>query len=94
MLDKIVDPFLKGKITPECLNKFGEVAVNCLLDEGIKRPTMDDVVGGLEFALQLQESAKDPRLFTTSSEDVSDSKSSSVIMTSSGDENSTNEDSD
>ncbi|KAB1211458.1 Receptor-like protein kinase FERONIA [Morella rubra] len=62
MLDKIVDPFLKGKITPECLNKFGEVAVNCLLDEGIKRPTMDDVVGGLEFALQLQESAKDPSL--------------------------------
>lgn len=58
-LDQIIDPFLTGKIMPECLKKFGEIAVNCLLDDGIKRPSMDDVVWGLEFALQLQESQKD-----------------------------------
>ena len=58
-LDQIVDPFLTDKIVPECLKKFGEIAVNCLLDDGIKRPSMNDVVWGLEFALQLQESKKD-----------------------------------
>ncbi|KAL5805761.1 hypothetical protein ACOSQ3_028661 [Xanthoceras sorbifolium] len=54
-LDQIVDPNLKGKIAPECLNKFCEVAMRCLDDEGIKRPSMSDVVWGLEFSLQLQE---------------------------------------
>ncbi|KAB1211446.1 Receptor-like protein kinase FERONIA [Morella rubra] len=29
-LDGIIDPFLKGKIAPECLNKFGEIADSCL----------------------------------------------------------------
>ena len=62
-LDHIVDQFLKGKIAPECLKKFGEVAVSCLLDNGTERPSMNDVVWGLEFALQLQECAeKDSRL--------------------------------
>ncbi|KAB1211459.1 Receptor-like protein kinase FERONIA [Morella rubra] len=55
-LGSIVDPFLTGKIAPECLKKFGEIAVNCLRDDGIERPTMEGVVGDLEFALQLQES--------------------------------------
>ncbi|KAI9153161.1 hypothetical protein LWI28_006907 [Acer negundo] len=54
-LDQIVDPVLKGKIAPECLKKFCEVAISCLDDEGIKRPSMSDVVWGLEFALQLQQ---------------------------------------
>lgn len=56
-IDQIVDPFLKGKIKPECLNKFAEVAMSCLNEEGIRRPSMSDVVWGLEFALQLQESS-------------------------------------
>lgn len=55
-LDEIVDPYLRGKIAPECLKKFGEIADSCLLDHGIERPTMGDVVWNLEFALQLQES--------------------------------------
>jgi hypothetical protein len=38
----------------ECLNKFGEMAVNCLLDDGIKQPSMNEVVWGLELALQMQ----------------------------------------
>ena len=32
--------------------------MNCLLDVGIERPSMNDVVWGLEFALQLQKSKK------------------------------------
>jgi hypothetical protein len=73
MLDQIVDPFLKGEITPECLNKFGEMAVYCLLDDGIKRPSMNEVAWGLELALQMQESAKGDSedVFTCSSEGVS-----------------------
>ncbi|KAK6928080.1 Malectin-like domain [Dillenia turbinata] len=57
-LDQIVDPNLKGKIIPDCLKKFGEIAESCVRDRGIERPTMTDVVWGLEFALQLQESAE------------------------------------
>ncbi|XWS30900.1 hypothetical protein CRYUN_Cryun23aG0031000 [Craigia yunnanensis] len=57
-LYKIIDPFLRGKIAPECLKKFTEVAMSCLLDEGIERPSMGDVVWSLEFALQLQESGE------------------------------------
>ncbi|XP_057482709.1 receptor-like protein kinase FERONIA [Actinidia eriantha] len=58
-LDQIVDGNLKGEIAPECLKKFGEIAISCLHDEGIKRPSMNDVVWNLEFALQLQEIAID-----------------------------------
>ncbi|KAF8010310.1 hypothetical protein BT93_J1052 [Corymbia citriodora subsp. variegata] len=57
-VEKIVDPHLKGAIAPECLNKFCEIAVSCLQDEGAKRPSMNDVVSGLKFALQLQVSAE------------------------------------
>ncbi|KAF3944715.1 hypothetical protein CMV_028836 [Castanea mollissima] len=57
-LDEIVDPLLKAEIEPECLKKFGEIAVNCLHDNGTERPSMNDVVWGLELALQLQGSAE------------------------------------
>ncbi|KAL2335423.1 hypothetical protein Fmac_016636 [Flemingia macrophylla] len=55
---QIVDPALKGRIAPECLKKFCEIGVSCLLDDGTQRPSMNDVVWMLEFALQLQESAE------------------------------------
>ncbi|XVE72319.1 hypothetical protein DITRI_Ditri11bG0029900 [Diplodiscus trichospermus] len=58
-LYQIIDPFLRGKIAPECLKKYAEVAISCLHDEGIQRPSMNDVVWSLEFALQLQESAEE-----------------------------------
>nr|POE97267.1 receptor-like protein kinase feronia [Quercus suber] len=70
MLDEIVDSFLEGSIVPESLKKFGEVAVSCLLDDGIKRPSMNDVVWGLEFALQLHESPKNISLDETKIEMV------------------------
>lgn len=57
-IGQIVDPTLKGRMAPECLRKFCEVAVSCLLDDGTLRPSMNDVVWMLEFALQLQESAE------------------------------------
>lgn len=57
-LDQIVDPRLKGEIAVECFNKFGEMATNCLHGDGMERPSMSEVVWGLEFALQLQETAE------------------------------------
>ncbi|PRQ44672.1 putative protein kinase RLK-Pelle-CrRLK1L-1 family [Rosa chinensis] len=57
-LDQIIDPSLRGKIATECLNKFTEVAISCMHDNGIERPSMTDVVRDLELALQLQQRAE------------------------------------
>ncbi|XP_076940199.1 receptor-like protein kinase FERONIA [Bidens hawaiensis] len=57
-LNKIIDPKLVSVITPECLRQFGDVAVRCLKEHGSERPAMDDVVWGLEFALELQEAVE------------------------------------
>ncbi|XP_057522116.1 probable receptor-like protein kinase At5g38990 isoform X2 [Amaranthus tricolor] len=57
-LHTIVDPNLTGQIAPECLRKFGEVAEMCIREHGNDRPSMGDVVWGIEFALQLQETAE------------------------------------
>ncbi|KAH8483641.1 hypothetical protein H0E87_028159 [Populus deltoides] len=58
-INEIIDPYLDGKISPDCLKNFVDVAVRCLLENGIERPSMTDVVWGLEFALQLQESTEE-----------------------------------
>ncbi|KAK9924883.1 hypothetical protein M0R45_033229 [Rubus argutus] len=55
-LDQIIDPSLMGKIAMESLNKFVEIAMSCVHDNGVERPSMDDVLKGLEFALQIHHS--------------------------------------
>ncbi|XP_027190468.1 receptor-like protein kinase FERONIA [Cicer arietinum] len=59
ILDQISDPYLKGKIVPECFKKFAETAMKCVADQGIERPSMGDVLWNLELALRLQKSSED-----------------------------------
>ncbi|XP_044478126.1 probable receptor-like protein kinase At1g30570 [Mangifera indica] len=54
-LQTIIDPRLKGNYSPESLEKFGEIAEKCLVDEGKNRPTMGEVLWHLEYVLQLHE---------------------------------------
>ncbi|KAG6408169.1 hypothetical protein SASPL_131174 [Salvia splendens] len=57
-LHLIIDSNLKGQIAPECLTNFAEIGVACLRDKGIDRPSMNDIVWKLEFAMQLQVSSE------------------------------------
>ncbi|XVF81715.1 hypothetical protein PTKIN_Ptkin15bG0177800 [Pterospermum kingtungense] len=57
-LEQIMDPNLVGDISPMCLKKFGELAESCIRDEGTERPMMNDVVWGLEFFQQIQETTE------------------------------------
>ena len=56
-INQIIDPHLTGKIAPECLNIYVDIATSCVQNEGKDRPTMVEVEVGLEHALELQESA-------------------------------------
>ncbi|PRQ55194.1 putative protein kinase RLK-Pelle-CrRLK1L-1 family [Rosa chinensis] len=58
-LDQIIDPNLKGKIAVRCLHKFVSIAMRCMDDNRINRPSMDDVVRELQFALKMQQNNED-----------------------------------
>uniref|UniRef100_A0ACD5ZDQ2 Uncharacterized protein n=1 Tax=Avena sativa TaxID=4498 RepID=A0ACD5ZDQ2_AVESA len=51
ILDRIVDPNLKGKIDPWCFNKFVETAEKCVAFNSVDRPLMEEVVQNLEMCL-------------------------------------------
>lgn len=54
-IDQVIDPYLIGKIAPECFKEFVKIALSCILYQVIQRPSMNDVVTSLQLALQLQE---------------------------------------
>ncbi|CAM8988670.1 unnamed protein product [Rhodiola kirilowii] len=58
MLDQIMDQFLRAKVNPASLKKFGDTAEKCLAEYGVDRPSMGDVLWNLEYALQLEESSE------------------------------------
>ncbi|KAM7462699.1 hypothetical protein LguiA_030820 [Lonicera macranthoides] len=53
-LHQLIDRNLKWEILPNSLNKFVEIACQCLCYYSKKRPTMTQVVASLELALALQ----------------------------------------
>jgi serine/threonine protein kinase len=58
LLEQIVDSSIKGQTDPSSLRKFSETAEKCLQEDANDRPTMGDVLWDLEYALQLQQTAK------------------------------------
>ncbi|KAE8690129.1 hypothetical protein F3Y22_tig00110926pilonHSYRG00111 [Hibiscus syriacus] len=54
---QIIDPFLKGKLAPRCLEKFLEIALSCIHFLEHKRPALGEVEAALELALELQNRA-------------------------------------
>ncbi|KAK6279972.1 hypothetical protein POUND7_020239 [Theobroma cacao] len=56
-LYQIIDPRLRGKISPECFKVFVEIAESCVQEAGVNRPLINDVMEKLGFALELQETA-------------------------------------
>ncbi|KAI8571244.1 hypothetical protein RHMOL_Rhmol01G0104400 [Rhododendron molle] len=54
-LDRIIDPSLKGELTPQSLKYFSKLANNCLRTKPKERPTMSEVVEMLQNALTLHE---------------------------------------
>ncbi|XP_030970506.1 receptor-like protein kinase FERONIA [Quercus lobata] len=56
-INEIIDPYLKGKIAPECFKIYVNIATSCLQLNDMKRPTISEVDVGLEHALELQECA-------------------------------------
>ncbi|KAJ7971100.1 Receptor-like protein kinase [Quillaja saponaria] len=55
--DEVIDPYIRGKIAPECWKTFLGIMIRCLLFERSERPAMGEVEVELEQALELQESA-------------------------------------
>ncbi|KAJ9538316.1 hypothetical protein OSB04_031049 [Centaurea solstitialis] len=54
IINKLMDPCLRGKILPTCLEAFVEIADKCILKCPKDRPTMAEVVARLEYAFALQ----------------------------------------
>ncbi|KEH21724.1 putative protein kinase RLK-Pelle-CrRLK1L-1 family [Medicago truncatula] len=61
IIEEMVDPFIKDSITSECLKCYCQMVLSCLHDDGNQRMSMSDVVGALEFALQLEMSEEDTK---------------------------------
>ncbi|XP_045793495.1 receptor-like protein kinase FERONIA [Trifolium pratense] len=71
IMDEMVDPFIKDSITTECLKCYCQMVLSCLHDDGNQRMSMSDVVGALEFALQLVTSEEDSKLSETQEKEKS-----------------------
>ncbi|GJR01531.1 serine-threonine/tyrosine-protein kinase catalytic domain-containing protein [Tanacetum coccineum] len=56
-LKEIIDTSIKGEISSKCLKEFAQLADQCLHSHPKKRPTMAEVVVGLDSILALQEKA-------------------------------------
>ncbi|OMP11304.1 putative Serine/threonine-protein kinase PBS1 [Corchorus olitorius] len=53
-IHEIIDPYLRGKIAPECFKIFVRIALSCISEMGNNRPDIGEVEATLELALELQ----------------------------------------
>ncbi|XP_058736476.1 receptor-like protein kinase FERONIA [Vicia villosa] len=74
IIEEMVDPFIKDSITDECLKCYCQMALSCLHDDGSQRMSMSDVVGALEFALQLEMSEEDSKFGGTQEKEKSEQR--------------------
>nr|XP_023919573.1 receptor-like protein kinase FERONIA isoform X2 [Quercus suber] len=58
-LNEIIDPYLMGKIDPECFKIYVDIAISCVRSKGEARPAMGEVELILEHALELQQQSAD-----------------------------------
>ncbi|KAF3949606.1 hypothetical protein CMV_024546 [Castanea mollissima] len=56
-INQIIDPYLIGKIAPECFKIYVDIATSCLREDNLARPAIGEVEVGLEHALELQDYA-------------------------------------
>ncbi|TYI20098.1 hypothetical protein ES332_A07G211900v1 [Gossypium tomentosum] len=56
-LYKVIDPYLIGKIAPECFKVFVEIAESCITDVGTDRPSMNGVMERFGITIELQMAA-------------------------------------
>lgn len=57
-VDRLIDPNLVGLISAACLDVFVGIGKRCIHVQPLERPTMADVVMGLELAVELQETTE------------------------------------
>lgn len=56
-VEQIVDPSLEGDIVKECFEVYLGVAMKCLAERGVERPSTGEVLQSLDLAMQLQKNA-------------------------------------
>ncbi|GAU14000.1 hypothetical protein TSUD_168250 [Trifolium subterraneum] len=75
IIEEMIDPFMKDSITSECLKCYCEMVLSCLHEDGNQRMSMSEVVGTLEFMLEMVMNEEDKKFdesdvcFTNSSDD-------------------------
>ncbi|PNX84696.1 receptor-like protein kinase FERONIA-like protein [Trifolium pratense] len=94
IVEELVDPFIRDSITSESLKCYCQMVLSCLHDDGNQRMSMSDVVGALEFALQLVTTEEDSKFGWTKEKEKSEqrllphftSEDGSDVFTSSSDD--------
>ena len=56
-INQMIDPYLIGKIAPECFKIYVNLATSCVREDNMERPTIGEVEVGLEHTLEVQECA-------------------------------------
>ena len=55
MFSQVVDPSIQGTYAFDSLRAVAELAVSCVASDASQRPSIDDVIWNLQYAVQLQE---------------------------------------